>query len=93
MGRFKEAMKKLKSISSGALALVFVLSAGACGKSERKSEGPAEKAGATMGKAIDQATEKAGEAMEKAGETLKEAGQKVKEGAAEAIDKMKDTKK
>lgn len=79
-------------ISLGAIAISFMLSASACGKSEQKSEGPAEKAGATMGKAIDQATEKAGEAMVKAGEALKEAGQKAKEEVSEAVDKMKDKK-
>jgi uncharacterized lipoprotein YehR (DUF1307 family) len=83
-------MKKLKNISLTALALV--LSLAACGKSEQK-EGPAEKAGAKLGKAIDQATEKAGEAMTKAGEALKEAGQKAKESASEAVDKMKQDKK
>ena len=79
-------------ISLGAIAIAVMLSAGACGKSEQKSEGPAERAGATMGKAIDQATEKAGEAMVKAGEALKEAGQKAKESASETVDKMKDKK-
>lgn len=82
-------MKQFKHISFGAVAVALVLWVGACGKSEQKTEGPAEKAGAQLGKAIDQATEKAGEAMEKAGETLKEAGQKAKESASEAIDKMK----
>jgi hypothetical protein len=82
-------MKQLTNISLGAVALAFLFSAGACGKSERNAKGPAEKAGAKLGKAIDQATEKAGEAMEKAGEALKEAGQKAKESASEAIDKMK----
>ena len=76
----------------GAIAIAVMLSAGACGKSEQKSEGPAEKAGATMGKAIDQATEKAGDAMVKAGEALKETGQKAKEEVSEAVDKMKDKK-
>jgi hypothetical protein len=75
-----------------AIAIAVMLSAGACGKSGQNSEGPAEKAGATMGKAIDQATEKAGEAMVKAGEALKEAGQKAKEEVSEAVDKMKDKK-
>lgn len=82
-------MKLFKNISLGALAVALLLWAGGCGKSEQKTEGPAEKAGAKLGKAIDQATEKAGEAMEKAGEALKEAGQKAKESASEAIDKMK----
>ena len=82
-------MKTFKGISLGALAVALLLSAGGCGKSDQKTEGPAEKAGAKLGKAIDQASEKAGEAMEKAGEALKEAGQKAKESASEAIDKMK----
>ena len=82
-------MKQFKNVSLGALALVFLLSAGACGKSEQKTEGPAEKAGQQLGKAIDQATEKAGEAMQKAGDALKETGQKAKESASEAIDKVK----
>jgi hypothetical protein len=87
-------MKPFKKISLGALAVALLLLAGGCGKSEQKTEGPAEKAGARLGKAIDQATEKAGEAMEKAGDALKEAGQKAKESASEAIDKMKkDDKK
>jgi len=82
-------MKHFNNISLGAFAVALFLLAGACGKSEKKTEGPAEKAGAQLGKAIDQATEKAGEAMEKAGEALKEAGQKARESASEAIDKMK----
>jgi len=67
----------IKRISLAGIAVALILAAGACGKSDRTSEGPAEKAGATMGKAIDQATEKAGQAMEKAGEALKETGQKM----------------
>jgi outer membrane murein-binding lipoprotein Lpp len=86
-------MKNLKHILLGAVVLAVVLSASACGKSEQKTEGPAEKAGATLGKAIDQATEKAGEAMTKAGEAMKEAGQKAKESVSEAVDKMKEDKK
>jgi hypothetical protein len=87
-------MKPFKKISLEVLAVALLLLAGGCGKSEQKTEGPAEKAGAQLGKAIDQATEKAGEAMEKAGDALKEAGQKAKESASEAIDKMKkDDKK
>ncbi|HEV8721135.1 MAG TPA: hypothetical protein VGW77_10905 [Candidatus Binatia bacterium] len=86
-------MKQLTNISLGAVALALLLSAGGCGKSEQKTEGPAEKAGATLGKAIDQATEKAGEAMTKAGEAMKEAGQKAKESVSEAVDKMKEDKK
>jgi uncharacterized lipoprotein YehR (DUF1307 family) len=86
-------MKNLKHIFLGAVAVALVSSTSACGKSEQKTEGPAEKAGATLGKAIDQATEKAGEAMTKAGEAMKEAGQKAKESVSEAVDKMKEDKK
>jgi flagellar hook-basal body complex protein FliE len=86
-------MKQLTNISLGAVALALLLSASACGKSEQKTEGPAEKAGATLGKAIDQATEKAGEAMTKAGEAMKETVQKAKESVSEAVDKMKEDKK
>ncbi len=86
-------MKQVTNISLGAVALALLLSASACGKSEQKTEGPAERAGATLGKAIDQATEKAGEAMTKAGEAMKEAGQKAKESVSEAVDKMKEDKK
>jgi hypothetical protein len=82
-------MKLLKNSSLRTIAVALLLFVGACGKSEQKTEGPAEKAGAKLGKAIDQATEKAGEAMEKAGDALKEAGQKARESASEAIDKMK----
>jgi uncharacterized lipoprotein YehR (DUF1307 family) len=85
-------MKHLRNVILASTAVVFTLSLSACGKSE-KNEGPAEKAGATMGKTIDQATEKAGEAMEKAGKALKDAGDKAKETAKNAVDKMKDTKK
>jgi hypothetical protein len=74
---------------SFAAALLFLTGAG-CGKSDDKSEGPAEKAGATMGRAIDQAVEKARPAVEKAGEQLKETGGKLKEEASQAMDKLKE---
>ena len=60
-------MKASPMLYSAGLMLVILLSTGACGKSD-KGEGPAEKAGATMGKAVDQATEQASQAMDKAGE-------------------------
>jgi gas vesicle protein len=72
-----------------ALALLLLVAAG-CGKSDDKSEGPAEKAGATMGRAIDQAVEKARPTVEKAGEQLKEAAGKLKEEATQAVDKLKE---
>lgn len=72
-----------------ALALLLLAAAG-CGKSDDKSEGPAEKAGATMGRAIDQAVEKARPTVEKAGEQLKEAAGKLKEEATQAVDKLKE---
>lgn len=74
---------------SFAVGLFFFTAAG-CGKSDDKSEGPAEKAGATMGRAIDQAVEKARPAVEKAGEQVKEAGGKLKEEASQAMDKLKE---
>jgi F0F1-type ATP synthase membrane subunit b/b' len=74
------------------LVLAIQLSVGACGKSD-KGEGPAEKAGASMGKAVDQATEQASRALDKAGETLKEAGEKAEETAKDAVDKIKQDKK
>ena len=86
-------MKRSTKRFLGTLAIALLLAAGACGKSDDKTAGPAEKAGATMGKAIDQATEKTGEAIEKAGETMKAAGEKIKEDASEAMEKMKDDKK
>jgi hypothetical protein len=86
-------MKSVTKRLCATMSITLLLTAGACGKSDDKSEGPAEKAGATMGKAIDQATEKAGEAMGKAGEAMKAPGEKVKEDASEAIEKMKENKK
>jgi len=81
-------MKASPMLYSAGLILVILLSTGACGKSD-KGEGPAEKAGATMGKAVDQATEQASRAMDKAGKSLKEAGEKAKD----TIDKMRQDKK
>lgn len=72
-----------------AIALLL-LSAAGCGKSDDKSGGPAEKAGATMGRAIDQAVEKARPTVEKAEEQIKEAGGKLKEEASHAMDKLKE---
>lgn len=85
-------MKQRTRALWSAVVAASMLGFGACGKSEDKSQGSAEKAGATMGKAIDQATEKAGQVMEKTGEALKEAGDKAKEMAKDAADKMKDKK-
>ena len=73
---------------SAGLILVILLTAAACGKSD-KGEGPAEKAGATMGKAVDQATEQASRAMDKAAEVLKEAEEKAKD----TVDRMRQDKK
>src|SRR5689334_9405244 len=82
-------------LSSGFFSLPFalallLLAAAACGKSDDKSEGPAEKAGATMGRAIDQAVEKARPTVEKAEEQIKEAGGKLKEETSQAIDRLKE---
>src|SRR5690349_16129808 len=72
-----------------AIAL-FLLSAVACGISNDKTGCPAKKAGATMGRAIDQAVEKARPTVEKAGEQIKEAGGKLKEETSQAIDRLKE---
>jgi len=80
----------IRSFSLPFAAALLLLTAAACGKSDDKSEGPAEKAGATMGRAVDQAVEKARPAVEKAGEQLKEAGGKLKEEASQAMDKLKE---
>jgi len=74
-------------------AALILLPATGCGKSDDKSEGPAEKAGATMGRAIDQAVEKARPTVEKAGEQIKEAGGKLKEEVSQAVDKLKERAK
>jgi hypothetical protein len=83
-------MSHFKKILLGMLAAAFLMSAGACGKA--KEEGPAEKAGAAIDQAVDQAKEKAGEAMEKTGDVMKEAGDKVKEAGQEVVDKAKEKK-
>ena len=69
-------MKTKGNILLGAAIAVFVLTAGACGKSEEKKETVGEKVGGAIDKAVDQA----GQVMEKAGDAMKEAGEKMKEG-------------
>jgi len=69
------------------VAAIFLgLSLGACGK--QGGEGPAERAG----KEVDKAMEKAGQAMDKAADAVKEAAQdatkKVEEVAKDAADKV-----
>jgi hypothetical protein len=85
-------MKPSKKVRFSATAVITALSLAACGKSG-DNKGPAEKAGATLGKAIDRATEQAGQVMEKAGEAIKDAGEKAAEMAKDAADKVRDTKK
>jgi hypothetical protein len=64
------------------VAAIFLgLSLGACGK--QGGEGPAERAG----KEVDKAMEKAGQAMEKATESVKEA---VKDASEKATTATKD---
>ena len=83
-------MNHFKKIFLGMLAAAFLMSSVACDKA--KDQGPAEKAGAAIDQAVDQAKEKAGEAMEKAGDVMKDAGEKVKEAGQEVVDKAKDKK-
>ena len=86
-------MKRLSTLFLIAFAAATFFSLGGCDKSDEKSGGPAEKAGATMGRAVDQAVEKAGPVMEKAGKALKEAGGKAKEEISEAIENMRQGEK
>ena len=96
-------MKCVKQLVLGAIATALLVTSAACDNVEKQNPGPAEKAGAAVGQAIDQATEKAGEAMEKAGDAMKDVGEKAKEfgkdvigktkeAGKEAADKIKDTK-
>jgi uncharacterized lipoprotein YehR (DUF1307 family) len=86
-------MKRLSTLFLIAFAAATFFSLGGCEKSDEKSGGPAEKAGATMGRAVDQAVEKAGPVMEKAGKALKEVGGKAKEEISEAIENMRQGEK
>ena len=82
-------MERLSTFFLIAFAAASFFSLAGCDKSDEKSGGPAEKAGATMGRAVDQAVEKAGPVMEKAGKALQEAGGKAKKEISEAIDNMR----
>jgi hypothetical protein len=68
-------MKIGRNILLGAAIAAFVLTAGACGKSEEKKT-----VGEKVGGAIDKAVDQAGQAMEKAGDAMKETGEKMKDG-------------
>jgi hypothetical protein len=57
--RFVTSMERLSTLFLIAFAASFFSLAG-CDKSDEKSGGPAEKAGATMGRAVDRAVENAG---------------------------------
>lgn len=69
---------QIRNLLLGAVTAAFMMSVGACGKSEEGAKGPAEKAGAAVDQAVDQAKEQVGQAMEKAGDAMKEAGTKLK---------------
>jgi hypothetical protein len=71
-------MKQIRNLLLGAVAATFLMSVGACGKAEENAKGPAEKAGAAIDQAVDQAKEQAGQAMEKAGDAMKDAGSKLR---------------
>jgi predicted small lipoprotein YifL len=70
---------QIRNLLLGIVTAVFLLSVGACGKSDDKGKGPAERAGAAVDQAVDQAKEQAGQAMGKAGDAIKEAGDKLKD--------------
>jgi len=71
-------MRLIRNLSLEAVAVVFLMSFGACGKAEENSKGPAEKAGAAIDQAVDRAKEQTGQAMEKAGDAIKDAGSKLR---------------
>ena len=48
---------KIRKLLLGAVTAAFLMSVGACGKSDDKDKGPAERAGAAIDKAVDQAKE------------------------------------
>ena len=58
-------MKYVKQLVLGAIATALLVTSAACDNVEKQNPGPAEKAGAAVGQAIDQATEKAGEPWKK----------------------------
>jgi hypothetical protein len=68
-------MKTGRNILLAAAVAAFVLTAGACGKSEEKKT-----VGEKVGGAIDKAVDQAGQSMEKAGDAMKEAGEKMRDG-------------
>ena len=70
---------RIRNLLLGAVTAAYLISVGACGKSDDKGKGPAERAGAAVDQAVDQAKEQTGRAMEKAGDALKEAGNKLKD--------------
>lgn len=64
----------------GFMALAFLLTVVGC---KKEPEGPAEKAGKQLDKAVEQAGQEVGKALEQTGEAMKEAGEKVKEGSSQ----------
>ena len=65
-------MNNVKNFFLAAVAAAFLISTAACEKAKEQTEGAAEKAGAAVGQAVDQAKEKTGEAMEKTGDAMNE---------------------
>jgi uncharacterized lipoprotein YehR (DUF1307 family) len=83
-------MERLSTLFLIAFAAVSFFSLAGCDKSDEKSGGPAEKAGATMGRAVDRAVEKAGPVME---EEISEAIDNMRQGADKSSEKTSDDKK
>ncbi len=67
-------MSVVNWLQHGLVACAAVAALSAC-----QQEGPAEKAGKKVDKAVEQAGDKVDKAAEKVGDALKQAGEKVKE--------------
>ena len=71
-------MRKLSGSTSAAVVMAALLMAlSGC----QKQEGPAEKAGKEIDKAVEQAGEKINKAGEKVGEEVKKAGEAIQDAA------------
>lgn len=81
-------MNRSKSAFLATILAVLISSTTACDKSHRNSEGLAEKAGATIGKTIDQVTAKAGRLMKRAAVVLKASGKKAQASISKAVKKI-----
>ncbi len=73
-------MNTLRRLGLLAIIAAFIISVGACQRSEEKP-GPAEQAGKEIDKAVEQAGKELGKALEQAGEAIQDTGKKLQEGS------------